>query len=67
MEILHGVMDNPDMTGHCFFYFRDAALTQTLADSLSAVTDYFETEQRLQDKLDALKDKVYVPVFYRSD
>ncbi|MEI6270048.1 MAG: tetratricopeptide repeat protein [Methylococcaceae bacterium] len=58
MEILHGVMDNPDMTGHCFFYLRDAALTQTLADSLSAVTDYFETEQRLQDKLAALKDKV---------
>ena len=58
MEILHGVMDNPDMAGHCFFYLRATALTQSLADSLSAATDYFETEQRLQDKLAVLKDKV---------
>ena len=58
MEILHGVMDNPDMAGHCFFYLRDNALSQSLADSLSAATDYFETEQRLQDKLAALKEKV---------
>jgi len=25
LEILHGVLNNPEMTDHCFFYFRDPA------------------------------------------
>ena len=58
MEILHGVLDNPDMAEHSFFYLRDKALSQSLAESYNTPHDYFETEQRLNDKLTALKDKV---------
>ena len=58
MEILHGVLDNPEMTEHCFFYLRDKALSHSLADSLCAPQDYFETDQRLQAKLDDLKHQV---------
>ena len=58
MEILHGVLDNPEMTEHCFFYLRDKALSHSLADSLCAPQDYFETDQRLQAKLDELKHQV---------
>ena len=58
MEILHGVLDNPEMTEHCFFYLRDKALSHSIADSLCAPQDYFETDQRLQAKLDDLKHQV---------
>jgi Flp pilus assembly protein TadD len=58
MEILHGVLDNPDMTEHCFFYLRDKAFSHSLADSLCAPQDYFETDQLLQAKLDDLKHQV---------
>ena len=58
MEILHGVLDNPEMTEHCFFYLRDKALSHSLADSLCAPQDYFETDQHLQAKLDDLKHQV---------
>lgn len=58
MEILHGVLDNPAMAEHSFFYLRDTALSQSLAESYNTPHDYFETEQRLNDKLTALKDKV---------
>ena len=60
MEILHGVLDNPAMAEHCFFYLRDTALSQSLAESYNVPNDYFETEQHLKDKLTALKDKVRV-------
>ena len=29
LEILHGVLNNPDMAGRAFFYFRDPAYAQT--------------------------------------
>ena len=31
LEILHGVLNNPDMAGRAFFYFRDPAYAQRLA------------------------------------
>jgi len=30
LEILHGVLNNPDMTEHAFFYFRDPAYLKRL-------------------------------------
>jgi len=30
LEILHGVLNNPSMTGHSFFYFRDPAYIDSL-------------------------------------
>jgi nephrocystin-3 len=31
LEILHGVLRNPDMSGHAYFYFRDSAYVDTVA------------------------------------
>ena len=31
LEILHGVLNNPDMAGRAFFYFRDPAFSERLA------------------------------------
>jgi len=58
MEILHGVLDNPDMAEHCFFYLRDTGLSQSLADKFNASNDYFETESPLKAKLSALKARL---------
>jgi tetratricopeptide (TPR) repeat protein len=58
MEILHGVLDNPDMAEHCFFYLRDTGLSQLLADKFNASNDYFETESPLKAKLSALKARL---------
>lgn len=58
IEILHGVLDNPEMTEHCFFYLRDKALSHSLAHNLCAPQDYFETDQHLQAKLEDLKHQV---------
>ncbi|WP_321507484.1 DUF4062 domain-containing protein [uncultured Methanoregula sp.] len=40
LEILHGVLNNPAMAGHVFFYFRDPAYIRTLPESLQA--DFLE-------------------------
>jgi tetratricopeptide (TPR) repeat protein len=34
IEILHGVLNNPAMAGHAFFYFRDPAYTATLPEEV---------------------------------
>jgi tetratricopeptide (TPR) repeat protein len=34
LEILHGVLNNPEMKGHAFFYFRDPAYLETLPHDL---------------------------------
>ena len=33
LEILHGVLNNPDMASHAFFYFRDPAYIETIDDT----------------------------------
>jgi len=32
LEILHGVLNNPEMAGHAFFYFRDPAYVEALPE-----------------------------------
>ena len=44
MEILHGVLDNPNMADHSFFYFRDAKLTESLGLKSGNIADYLEAE-----------------------
>ena len=63
MEILHGVMDNPDMTGHCFFYLRDQTFTHALADQSNHSGDYFEFDTINQDKLNNLKSRILASGF----
>jgi len=33
LEILHGVLNNPAMANHAYFYFRDSAYIETVSDS----------------------------------
>ncbi|MFH2057647.1 MAG: tetratricopeptide repeat protein [Pseudomonadota bacterium] len=47
LEIVHGVLNDPDMTDHAFFYFREP----------SASPAHFE-DQKEQDKQNALKDRI---------
>ncbi|MEI6270294.1 MAG: tetratricopeptide repeat protein, partial [Methylococcaceae bacterium] len=63
MEILHGVMDNPDMAGHCFFYLRDQTFTHALADQSNHSGDYFEFDTINQDKLNNLKSRILASGF----
>jgi len=47
MEIVHGVLNDPEMTDHAFFYFRDPALSSSAKES-----------QSNQDKQTALKNRI---------
>ncbi|MCD6430398.1 MAG: NACHT domain-containing protein [Deltaproteobacteria bacterium] len=47
MEIVHGVLNDPEMTDHAFFYFRDPALSSGTKES-----------QSNQDKQAALKTRI---------
>jgi nephrocystin-3 len=58
MEILHGVLDNPGMTEHCFFYLRDPALTDALAVQQNAAGDFTETQPEALAKLERLKARI---------
>lgn len=49
MEILHGVLANPAMTGHAFFYFRDRAATPG---------EFTDTDADSIARLDALKERI---------
>src|SRR5687768_9031106 len=37
LEILHGVLNDPEMAGHAYFYFRDPAYADTLPAGQEAV------------------------------
>jgi tetratricopeptide (TPR) repeat protein len=50
LEILHGVLNNPEMTAHAFFYFRDANYLASLPPERQA--DFFEND--LPDEIEKL-------------
>lgn len=56
LEILHGVLRNPDMAEHAFFYFRDPAyiksLSQTEKDNFTA------EDSESAEKLQKLKERI---------
>jgi hypothetical protein len=49
LEILHGVLNNPEMADHAYFYFRDPA---------DSGPDSGEIEAGLRGKLASLKDRI---------
>ncbi len=51
LEILHGVLNNPEAAGHAFFYLRDAAWVETIpeADRATFVEDSPVGVQRLAE------------------
>ena len=48
LEILHGVLNDPEMAEHAYFYFRDPSFSKTLPNE----------DKTSRDKLTALKDKI---------
>ncbi len=56
LEIMHGVLNNPDMAHRAFFYFRDPDYINTLAKDKRSkyVSDSVDTEKKLQ----RLKEKI---------
>jgi tetratricopeptide (TPR) repeat protein len=51
LEILHGVLENPEMEKHAFFYFRDPAYA-------AAHPGFTEEDPALSEKLARLKDEI---------
>jgi len=51
LEILHGVLRNPEMAGHAYFYFRDPAYAETHAG-------FMEEDLARRERLAALKDDI---------
>ena len=56
LEILHGVLNNPDTADHAYFYFRDP----TYVDQIPAAerNDYLEQDPVNRQRLAALKDRL---------
>jgi tetratricopeptide (TPR) repeat protein len=50
LEILHGVLNNPEMSGHAFFYFRDPAYAKDKGpDFLAASEEDSQKQKNLKD------------------
>jgi hypothetical protein len=57
LEILHGVLNNPDMADHAFFYFRDPDYLNHLPDG-SDPTDFVSKNSEHKEKLALLKQRI---------
>jgi tetratricopeptide (TPR) repeat protein len=58
LEILHGVLNNPEMAKHAFFYFRDAEASREVEAELAKNPDYQPESEDSQAKLKTLKEKI---------
>ena len=56
LEILHGVLRNPQMAGHAFFYFRDPAYVNALPSEEK--TDFTAESAENTEKLQRLKEQI---------
>ncbi|MDD2734738.1 MAG: DUF4062 domain-containing protein [Desulfuromonadaceae bacterium] len=56
LEILHGVLNEPKMADHAFFYFRDAAYLNQVDEGKR--TDYESESQEAAAKLKRLKHRI---------
>ena len=57
LEILHGVLNNPEMADHAFFYFRDPTFIERLSADQKKEDFISEDDQSLQ-QLNRLKDDI---------
>jgi len=55
LEILHGVLNNPKMADHAYFYFRDPAYIDTIPED---TRDDFLDEPAKREKLAAMKQRI---------
>ena len=53
LEILHGVLNDPDMAGRAFFYFRDSAWSQA-----QTVPGFVCDTAEQEEKLSSLKERI---------
>ena len=56
LEILHGVLNNPEMADHAFFYFRDPSYLQSLPEEESS--DFTAESAEHTEKLTELKRRI---------
>jgi len=56
LEIIHGVLRNPNLAGRSFFYFRDPRFISQVSESKHA--DFVAEDSDAAGKLAALKDKI---------
>lgn len=56
LEILHGVLNNPDVSPHSFFYFRDPAYVETIPESQR--DDFVSRDEAGAEKLANLKQRI---------
>lgn len=56
LEILHGVLNNPDMAAHAFFYFRAPAYIKTIPPEKQK--DFTAEDTEGAEKLKRLKEKI---------
>ncbi len=56
LEILHGVLRNPDMKEHAFFYLRDPAYVATLPEGQR--DEYRDDSTEMAGKLEVLKERI---------
>ena len=56
LEILHGVLRNPEMAEHAFFYFRDPAYVQTIQEDKR--TEFVSGSHENYSKLGQLKERI---------
>ncbi|MFC1539034.1 DUF4062 domain-containing protein, partial [Candidatus Latescibacterota bacterium] len=57
LEIIHGVLNNPGMRNHAFFYFRDHEALNDVPENIRKET-YIETDPVQIEKLKKLKEKI---------
>ncbi|MBI3610872.1 MAG: DUF4062 domain-containing protein [Nitrospirae bacterium] len=65
LEILHGVLNNPDMAGRAFFYFRDPSYVQRI--HAEEQSDFLCEDDASRQKLLSLKNQIrQSPVFLKE-
>ena len=57
LEILHGVLNNPEMAGHAFFYLRDSSYLEQLPPAADR-RDFVSESPASAEKLARLKDRI---------
>lgn len=59
LEILHGVLNNPEMAGHTFFYFRDPNASLKIEEELANEKEYKPESDVSLKKLALLKEMIH--------
>ncbi len=57
LEILHGVLNNPAMTAHAFFYLRDPGYLKKLPEGAN-LSEFVSEDKASGEKLDDLKKRI---------